>query len=91
MTQDNDHCVLILADRRTLRWAQVADEVRELAQTLTGLNIEMMPDFDTAPDAGAFRDFAPVARASAHDRRIVDAMVEELLLEFGFAVDFKPQ
>lgn len=79
----------IRADRRTLPRDVLRGELEELAETLTGLDLTVLPqaDFDDAPDRGAFRDWAPVAVVTAADPRILDALAEELVLEFGFQVD----
>lgn len=80
----------VRADRRVVSWARVAAELSELVETLEGLEVVWSEDYDQAPDQGAFRDFAAVATVRAADKRVLEAMAEEMLLELGFSVDFKP-
>lgn len=84
------HRWTVRMDRREGRFEAVCSEMRLLEATLEGLSLEMISpkEFEDAPDEGAFRDFHPIAYASAPDDRILEAMAEELLLEFGFLVDF---
>lgn len=80
----------VRADRRVVSWARVASELSEIVETLDGLEVVWCEDYDQAPDQGAFRDFVAVATAQAADKRVLEAMAEELLLELGFCIDFKP-
>jgi len=77
----------ISADRRQLSKALLVDELRSLAESIEGLTLEMAGGFDEAPDAGTYRDFIKVAEVSADDVRILEAMLEELVIVFGFDVD----
>ena len=82
----------VRADRRTADFEAVRAELLSLAETLVGLEVELVDrlDFDAATDAGAFRDFVPIAVARAPDLAILEAMAEELLLEFGYRLDVLP-
>jgi hypothetical protein len=81
---------IIRADRREADLARVQRELAELGQTLEGLSVTLAPAaaLAAAPDGGAFRDFVLVGTARAQDVRVLEAMAEELLLDFGFLVDF---
>jgi len=79
----------IRADRRSVDFERLQAEIRELGETLAGLEVELLSyaHFQALPDEGAYRDWGPVAVATAQDPRILEALAEELILEFGFQID----
>ncbi len=81
---------MIRADRRAQIDAALREEIRQLAASIEGVGLEWAKDFEGARDEGGFRDFAPVAAISAADVRILEALVEELLVEFGYKIDVGP-
>ncbi|MBH25618.1 MAG: hypothetical protein CMH57_14435 [Myxococcales bacterium] len=84
----------IRADRRSVDFEHLQAELRELGETLSGLEVELLSHerFLALPDEGAYRDWGPVAVATAADPRILEALAEELILEFGFQIDmYKPE
>jgi hypothetical protein len=83
----------VRADRRDADLERLRAELLELDQTLEGLRVTLVDpqQVEDAPDGGAFRDFLPVAQASARSEQVLEVMAEELLLEFGFLVDFLKQ
>ncbi|MEO1272489.1 MAG: hypothetical protein AAFX99_30710 [Myxococcota bacterium] len=84
----------IRADKRSVDFDHLQQEIRELGATLVGLEVEIYDRdvFLATPDAGAYRDWGPVALAMAEDPKILEALAEELVLEFGFQVDmYKPE
>lgn len=84
---------IVRADRRDADLERLRAELQELERTLEGLQVVLVDprQVEEAPDGGAFRDFWEVARASAGDEQVLEVMAEELLLEFGFLVDFLKQ
>ena len=79
----------IRADRRTAKFGVVAEELDDLAATLEGVSIQLVDrhSWDDAPDAGAFRDFHPIATVTGQ-RQALEYLAEELVAEFGYQVDF---
>ena len=92
---DQTHCRWVIrADRRSVDLDLLQEELLVLGSTLAGLEVELMSQeaFEAPPDAGAYRDWAPVAVAVAVDPRILEVLAEELILEFGFQIDmFTPE
>lgn len=80
---------IIRADRRTIDLDALYAELDELGHTLDGLQLRLHPreQVQQAPDSGTFRDFTPVATASATHPAVLEALAEELLHTFGFQVD----
>ena len=80
---------VVRADRRSVDLERLHREILELGATLTGLDVELLPRsaFDDPRDEGAYRDWAPVAVALADDARILEALAEELIQDFGFQID----
>lgn len=77
----------ISADRRQIPLGGLEKELRSLAASIEGLEVDFVEGFEAAPDGGAYRDFVIVARATALDVRILEALTEELIAVFGFAID----
>lgn len=82
----------VLADRRVADLDTLRARLRALAQGVEGLDVDLVSDeqFEQAPDAGAFRDFTPVATLQAPHPAILEYASEALLDEFDWVVDFKP-
>ena len=82
----------VLTDRRVADLDALRGRLRELAQGVEGLDVDLVSDeqFEQAPDAGAFRDFTPVATLRAPHLAILEYASEALLDEFDWIVDFEP-
>ena len=81
----------VRVDRRAVAVELIHEELQGLALSIEGLTLEVVPEAELRelPDLGGFRDFVVVASLSAPDVRILQAVGDELLAEFGFAVDWK--
>ena len=84
----------IRIDRR----AEVVDELRaeivELASSIVGLTVQVVDSnaFESARDAGKFRDFVDVASVSHDSDEVLEWVAEELVERFGWLVDVsRPQ
>ncbi len=85
---------VVRADRRSVNFDRLQSELRELGDSFQDLSVELLDRgaFEDGQDQGAYRDWGPVAVATASDPRILEALAEELILEFGFQIDmFKPE
>ena len=79
---------IISADRRRSNPEAVRAELLNLCEGGLGLEIEFLDDAQkNAPDAGKFRDFAPLATVTSEEERILAWLLEELVATFGWAVD----
>ncbi len=80
----------VRADRRVLAVEAVQAELEDLALGVEGLSVDVVDSASLRdlPDTGGFRDFVVVACMRAGDKRILDRVGEELIAEFGFAVDW---
>lgn len=79
------------ADRRKIDKRALERELSLLAETVQGLQIQTLdsPSFDEGPDAGGFRDFAPFAHISHPHLEVLEIVAEELLINFGWLIDFQ--
>ena len=84
----------IRIDRR----AEVVDELRaeiaELASSIVGLTVQVVDlnAFESARDAGKFRDFVDVAVVNHESEEVLEWVAEELVERFGWLVDVsRPQ
>ena len=80
----------VSTDRRKGDPARLLHELQELAASIEGLHLEVLPedDYHQSPDGGGFRDFAPLAVISHQSLAALEIVAEELLAEFGWLVDF---
>ena len=80
----------VSTDRRKGDRPHLLRELQELAGTIDGLHLEILPaeDYHQSPDGGGFRDFAPLAIISHPSLQALEIVAEELLAEFGWLVDF---
>lgn len=82
------HTWIIAVDRRRGNPELIAAELESLAQTVSGLDVSQdVEGLARAPDAGKFRDFAPLAVLSSEHERILAWVLEELVDTFGWAID----
>lgn len=79
----------VQADRRRADLDHLREHLRRLAETVDGLELQFVEPhiLNNLRDAGKLRDFAPVASLSHADIRALEIATEEVLLEFGWAVD----
>ncbi len=83
------HVWIVRVDRRVLDPHTFLPDLETLATGVEGLTLELLP-FDQAPDAGAFRDFIPVARISHAHIPALEYVAEALLESHDWLVDFQP-
>jgi len=81
----------VRADRRVLDLTDLRAALEDLARGVEGLLVQHVSedDFEDAPDAGAFRDFTPVATLSHEHDAVREYAAEPLIHDFGWRVDFK--
>lgn len=79
---------IISVDRRRGKPETVASELASIAESVPALNVVLLTDeLENSPDAGKFRDFAPLARLESPDERVLAWTLEELVAEFGWQID----
>lgn len=80
----------IRTDRRDGDRDGILQELEALASSIDGLHLDVHPEdaFFDGPDGGGFRDFAPIATLSHPDLRALELVAEELVLQFGWRIDF---
>ncbi len=77
------------ADRRRIDYDRVADRLKSLADTVDGLDLDLVDpgQFNASDDAHNFRDFAPVGDLTHDELEVLEIVTEELLLDFGWLID----
>lgn len=82
---------IVRIDRRKSSREEVLEELQSLGLSIQDLSVDVVPEqtYWDAPDAGAFRDFVPVATISHVSIEALEVVAEELLLTFGWLVDFQ--
>lgn len=88
----SNHTLEIRIDRRWDGASEVADELRSIVATIQGLDVEWVDvsEFENAPDAARFRDFATFARLRHTDAPVLEWVTEELVETFGWRIDVAP-
>ena len=78
-------------DRRKASREDVLEELQSLGLSIQDLAVDVVAEqtYWDAPDGGAFRDFIPVATISHRSIEALEVVAEELLLTFGWLVDFQ--
>lgn len=78
----------VKADRRRAKIDPIIRRLRSLEESVQGLEVSFVDDaFEQAPDAGNFRDFAPLAKISHDKTRALKVVAEELITQFGWRID----
>ena len=85
--------LVIRIDRRAEVLEELLEELRELQNTVVGLEVEFIDrdTYETARDEGKFRDFVEVAVARHEKAGVLEWLAEELVDEFGWLVDLGPE
>lgn len=80
------------ADRRKADYSQIVARLRSMQDSVEGLTISIIDRhrFELTSDKGNFRDFSPLVRISHDKLAALEIIAEELLLEFGWLIDFAP-
>lgn len=81
--------MIVRIDRRAEVVDELVGELEELRDSVRGLEVELEdPDaFESARDAGKFRDFVNVARLIHESPDALEIVAEELVERFGWLVD----
>lgn len=89
-TDDTIHRLTVKLDRRAEIHDDLVVELRQLADSVAGLKLELVDqsEFEAARDAGKFRDFVPIASFEHSSEEVLSWIVEELIDEYGWLVDF---
>lgn len=84
--------LVIRIDRRAEVLDDLLDELRQLQDTVVGLEVEFaeLAIYEAARDEGKFRDFVEVAVARHEKAEVLQWLAEELVDEFGWLVDVGP-
>lgn len=79
----------IKADRRRADYDRLVERLQSLQNSVRGLTLTLVDvaEFDSSPDAGNFRDFAPVAHLTHTELQALEIVAEELVIEFGWLID----
>lgn len=81
--------MLVRIDRRAEVVDDLIEELRLLQRSVKGLDVSLedRESFESARDAGKFRDFVDVARLSHASPEALEVVAEELVEQFGWLVD----
>jgi hypothetical protein len=85
------HTWTVRIDRRQASREALLEELEALARTIQDLRVEVVAAeaYWAAPDQGAFRDFVAVALVSHAHLEALEVVAEELLVSFGWLIDFQ--
>ncbi len=81
--------LIVKLDRRAEVFADLVAELREMAASVRGLEVDLVTgeEFERARDEGRFRDFVEVASVTHEEADVLSWVREELVDEFGWLVD----
>ncbi len=78
----------VRVDRRKDRADEVLGELLAIGEVVEGLTVTEVHPGEVG-DAGKFRDFVDLATMTHESEAVLETVGEELLLEFGWLIDFQ--